>query len=66
MIRKKGSDNAAKPCSIKFESIWTPGTEKIIHDWIAEVRPGSGPGVRPGRGVGLMGPQAHPGALRGD
>ncbi|WP_406199178.1 MULTISPECIES: hypothetical protein [unclassified Streptomyces] len=45
MIRKKGSDNAAKPYGIKFGSIWTPGTEKIIHGWIGEVRPGGGPGV---------------------
>jgi hypothetical protein len=36
MTYKKGTDNATKLCSNKFESTWAPGRERTVYGWVAD------------------------------
>ncbi|MCT9081073.1 septum formation family protein, partial [Streptomyces fulvoviolaceus] len=36
MTYKKGTDNASKLCSNKFESTWAPGRERLVYGWVAD------------------------------
>lgn len=36
MSYKKGTDNATKLCSNKFESAWAPSRERLVYGWVAD------------------------------